>query len=335
MSENESIPKNRLDFLYKAIDDTQQTIRFTDAKAGAVVGFWTLFLTLTLRNYESVYSLLISHTLLIEKLLIIAFLLVLGYFFCNSLLMAYLTLVPKINPKAHINSEDFSVDDLFFLWETNQPIVGKYLYSSLDDLKMKISAKEYRDKFLEFDSSKIEQSLIVELLKVSFIRNLKLTRTNVAITSVINSLLTILLLTLFLIGEKIFAFKGEVNLDSINLNVSLFIILYIGHKIADYLFQTDYQALNKHKNWKALFLHCLIYTITLTFLAFIIIGYFSWTAIFIIFISHIIIDKRVFVIWWATKIKKMSDTTNVAVQPAIKELDQSFHYIILFIVSLI
>ncbi|MFV9957783.1 MAG: DUF3307 domain-containing protein [Rickettsia conorii subsp. raoultii] len=335
MSEKESIPKNRLDFLYKAIDDTQQTIRFTDAKAGAVVGFWTLFLTLTLRNYESVYSLLISHTLLIEKLLIIAFLLVLGYFFCNSLLMAYLTLVPKINPKAHINSEDFSVDDLFFLWETNQPVAGKYLYSSLDDLKMKISAKEYRDKFLEFDSSKIEQSLIVELLKVSFIRNLKLTRTNVAITSVINSLLTILLLTLFLIGEKIFPFKGEVNLDSINLNVSLFIILYIGHKIADYLFQTDYQALNKHKNWGALLRHCLIYTITLTFLAFIIIGYFSWTTLFIIFISHIIIDKRVFVIWWATKIKKMSNTTNIAVQPAIKELDQSFHYIILFIVSLI
>lgn len=333
MYENDATPKNRIEFLYKAIDDTQQTIRFTDAKAGAVVGFWTLFLTLTLRNYEGVYSLLISPALLIDKLLIITFLLVLGYFFCNSLLMAYLTLVPKVSPKAHIKSEDFNVDDLFFLWETSHPIIGKYLYSNLDELKMKISAKEYQDKFSDFDSSKIEKSLIIELLKVSFIRNLKLTRTNVAITSVINSLLTILLLTIFLIGEKIFAFKGEVNLDSINLNVSLFIILYIGHKMADYLFQTDYQAINKHKNWGALLRHCLIYTITLTFLAFIIIGYFSWTTLFIIFISHVIIDKRVFVIWWATKIKKMSNTTNVAEHPTIKDLDQSFHYIVIFIVS--
>ena len=119
----------------------------------------------------------------------------------------------------------------------------------------------------------------------------------------------------------------------LELNVSLFIVLYIGHKIGDYLLQTDYQAVNKKDNWIALISHCFIYTLAVSIMAYVFVGFFNWTAIFILFISHIIIDRKVFLNWWAKNIKRIRDTEEPAVQPGLIELDQAFHYIIVFIIS--
>ncbi|KFL63784.1 DUF3307 domain-containing protein [Bacillus cereus ATCC 10876] len=119
----------------------------------------------------------------------------------------------------------------------------------------------------------------------------------------------------------------------LELNVSLFIVLYIGHKIGDYLLQTDYQAVNKKDNWIALISHCFIYTLAVSIMAYVFVGFFNWTAIFILFISHIIIDRKIFLNWWAKNIKRIRDTEEPAVQPGLIELDQAFHYIILFIIS--
>lgn len=119
----------------------------------------------------------------------------------------------------------------------------------------------------------------------------------------------------------------------LELNVSLFIVLYIGHKIGDYLLQTDYQAVNKKNNWIALISHCFIYTLAVSIMAYVFVGFFNWTAIFILFISHIIIDRKIFLNWWAKNIKRIRDTEEPAVQPGLIELDQAFHYIILFIIS--
>lgn len=331
MSENKD-DKSRLDFLYKAIDDAQNTIRFTDTKAGAVIGFWTLFLTLILRNGQSLYLKLFSQDSLVEQIMIMIFIIVLVCYFCISIWMAYLTLVPRINPKIHINVEGVNTENLFFLADTTPEIQGKYLYNNYENLKMKLSAKDYYSKFIGLDNEKIEKELIIELQKVSFIRNLKLSRTNLAITSVINSLITTLLLILYFIGKKIFLIEGGEVLDNITINISLFVVLYIGHKISDYLFQTEYQALNKHKNWGALLRHCTIYTLILSLLAYYLIGFFSWTAIFILLISHIIIDKRGILIWWAKNVKKMTDIKSSSSQTVLMELDQTFHYIILLII---
>ncbi|KMP19392.1 DUF3307 domain-containing protein [Bacillus paranthracis] len=119
----------------------------------------------------------------------------------------------------------------------------------------------------------------------------------------------------------------------LELNVSLFIVLYIGHKIGDYLLQTDYQAVNKKDNWIALISHCFTYTLAVSIMAYVFVGFFNWTAIFILFISHIIIDRKIFLNWWAKNIKRIRDTEEPAVQPGLIELDQAFHYIILFIIS--
>ncbi len=336
MSEEKNNGKNKLDFLYKAIDDTQNTIRFTDTKAGAVIAFWTLVLNILIRTKNEWYIFLLGIEGKSEQFLIATFIIIMVFNFFKSIWLSYLTLVPRINPGKQINTDDFESHSLFFRSETTPDIKGKYLYGNYNNLQMKESAKEYYNKILELDNAKIEKELVVELKKISLIRNVKLARTSSAITSVIYFLITIMLLLIYLIGTKLTGMIGINNfLPGVDFNIKLFIVLYIGHKIADYLLQTDRQAVMKTKSLKALLSHCFIYTLVLMLMSYFFTGYFSWTAIFIIFVSHVIIDRRVILIWWAKNIKKMSNTKDETVQSTLMELDQAFHYLIIFLVSCI
>ncbi|EEK47386.1 hypothetical protein FO497_06565 [Bacillus cereus ATCC 10876] len=204
MAEEKKDNKNRLDFLYKAIDDTQNTIRFTDTKAGAVVVFWTLVLNIILRKDFNWYLSVLTTNNWVEQLVVVILTATLIYFFAKSVWMVYMTLVPRINPREHIDTTDFDAQHLFFLSETVPGIEGKYLYSNYGNPKMKISAKEYYDKLTNLDSEGVEKELIIELQKVSYIRNVKLARANVAITAVVYSLITVTLLVLYLTGNKFF-----------------------------------------------------------------------------------------------------------------------------------
>ncbi|MFS0882205.1 DUF3307 domain-containing protein [Metabacillus niabensis] len=324
--------KSKLDFLYKAIDDAQNTIRFTDTKAGAVIAFWTLVLNVLIRTKDdwiNLFGELSSN----EKILIIIFIFLMLFYFLRSIWLSYMTLVPKLNPRKHIDINDFHAQDLFFISETHPEIKGKYLYGNYENLKLKNSAKDYHDKISKLDNNDIEKELVFELQKISFIRNIKISRTSTAITSVIYFLITIMLMFIYLFGNSLLDFISIENLGpNISFNLKLFIVLYIGHKIADYILQTDHQAVNKSNSWKALFIHCFIYTVVLTIMGYFFVGFVSWAAIFIIFISHVIIDRRVLITWWAKNIKKMSNTESESVQPTMIELDQAFHYIIIFIV---
>lgn len=118
------------------------------------------------------------------------------------------------------------------------------------------------------------------------------------------------------------------------MNVELFIVLYIFHKIADYLFQTDGQARLKSENWGYLIRHCAIYTATVLGSAYLFLGYFSWGAIFLVFFSHLVIDKRDFLYWWAMYVKGIKQPDHPSTGNVMLELDQAFHYVVLFIVSL-
>lgn len=60
------------------------------------------------------------------------------------------------------------------------------------------------------------------------------------------------------------------------------------HGIGDYFLQTDYQALNKKKKGlvglKACLAHCITYSLPFLFIG-------SWKAVFVVFITHFIIDR--------------------------------------------
>ena len=84
--------------------------------------------------------------------------------------------------------------------------------------------------------------------------------------------------------------------------MNLFTYLLLGHLVGDYLLQNSWMAMNKANKWIPLLTHCLIYTLSLV-IAMIISGFpFSWMVVAVIFVSHVFLDRRVFVMWWTKRI---------------------------------
>lgn len=73
-------------------------------------------------------------------------------------------------------------------------------------------------------------------------------------------------------------------------NISdLFPTLILGHMIGDYLFQNKWMAMNKSASSFKCFIHCLIYTISVSVTTYPILHGWLWSGI--VFISHYPIDR--------------------------------------------
>ena len=105
--------KSKFDFIYKAIDDTQNTIRFSDTKALAVIGFWTLIINSVISTRSDWLGLIDRLDNFNKTIFIIFALLIIGCFL-KSIWLAYLTLVPMISPKSQVNYEGIETKDIFF-----------------------------------------------------------------------------------------------------------------------------------------------------------------------------------------------------------------------------
>lgn len=106
-----------------------------------------------------------------------------------------------------------------------------------------------------------------------------------------------------------------------------FIYVLLGHLVGDYLFQTNWMAKEKSKNWAALLLHCTIYTFSVWLLAFwggFILGP---VALSILFISHVVLDRRTFNLWWNRTVMKNPDQHWLHIVT-----DQIFHILVLAII---
>jgi hypothetical protein len=118
-------------------------------------------------------------------------------------------------------------------------------------------------------------------------------------------------------------------------NVAVFIWLMFVHFIADWVFQTHDQATNKTKNWKYLLSHCLVYT------AFFIIPFFIFKInllwLIAIFLVHVILDKRSFLVWIMKNIKKITleNVPEHLYYLLIITIDQIFHLLLLWIIVVI
>jgi len=105
--------------------------------------------------------------------------------------------------------------------------------------------------------------------------------------------------------------------------IDIFAFMLIGHLAGDFLLQTSWMADNKVDSWAPLFIHSLIYTASVAIFAFFVEG-LSLTALAVIFIGHIIIDKRSFVDFWAKHVNNLSGSSWIKIVQ-----DQSWHIIIL------
>lgn len=103
-----------------------------------------------------------------------------------------------------------------------------------------------------------------------------------------------------------------------------FSYLLIGHLVGDYLFQTSWMAENKAKQWAPLLIHCAIYTTAVALLGVWGGVVFPPVVYVVLFLSHVLLDRRTFVVWWNATIMK-----NTTQNWLFTMTDQIFHVIIL------
>ena len=124
--------------------------------------------------------------------------------------------------------------------------------------------------------------------------------------------------------------------------VSVLAGFLVAHMVGDYLFQTDWQALNKRggltgdgTSRKALISH--VTTYTLAFLpAFVWIGSeldagWAIVAAALIYVPHLIIDDGRFVALYIARVKRVEGLN----LPLAASVDQSFHVLSLFLVAVV
>jgi len=95
--------------------------------------------------------------------------------------------------------------------------------------------------------------------------------------------------------------------------------LIAGHLIGDFLLQNKWMSENKEKKLPPLLIHSAVYTAAVFSLS-LAEGGISVLSALLIFIAHIILDKRRFVRWWCKNITKSYPQATLAVMT-----DQAWH----------
>lgn len=120
-----------------------------------------------------------------------------------------------------------------------------------------------------------------------------------------------------------------------------FILQFVGHRIGDYLFQTDWQANHKAKDWFARYRHCVVYSLTICLMMLLA---FDWNLCFwigiITLVEHFIVDARWPVVGWKNFMEKnfaRRKDFDISTLPffVIIEIDQTIHIVRIFLISLL
>ena len=97
----------------------------------------------------------------------------------------------------------------------------------------------------------------------------------------------------------------------------------VAHVVADWLFQTDWMAVNKvNLRHPAGYVHAGVYTLFMLPL-------FPWSLALLIGLTHLFIDTRGPVHWWMRNVKRMLPGTSVATAFLESAVDQAFHVVVL------
>lgn len=129
----------------------------------------------------------------------------------------------------------------------------------------------------------------------------------------------------------------------------IYAMLHAVHGLGDYWMQSDFQAQNKSKNWKALYAHVAVYSLAFLSVSVVLIylapGVPFWKKAilpFVIGIPHAWMDRRKFLGWFCAKTKGWEQPIQWATLPAITcavrnhvliAMDQKFHYACLLLTA--
>ena len=173
--------EKKIEFLYKAIEDTQNSIRFGDTKAGFILVGLTV-ISSYLSGYVNTLWQLMSYKLNFGVLIaILAGILTLTLFVLSGL-TSFKAINPLSSPVEHIISEGGSPKILFYLWEIKPRMSFRDLLIERCDSKINYKVSELEQAYSAAGCEDIIESLTFELAKVAYIREKKLFRVSKAVT---------------------------------------------------------------------------------------------------------------------------------------------------------
>lgn len=157
----------KIEFLYNAISDAQELIKFTDNKVAFAT---TLYAALLIGFYTELKDLIEHFDLFSWWLKIIGALLLISFILIGIIVTTIL--FPNNNAHERIDcSNDFDPPGEFYLLKNSYS--GKFPFFNPKKRKLDAKFNKHLNSISEFTSEKIIQILDYELHKVSYIRNLK------------------------------------------------------------------------------------------------------------------------------------------------------------------
>lgn len=164
--DNNGLLDKRINYLYQSVQDTQNTIRFLDAKASAVLVVHGILIAATVSAAQKLVPLFQEDP--VGDVFFVTYFAVL---FCQALSIYFVILCVRgrSNPVDSIKKEGLDLKQTFFVhapgWrdETVEVIRGKTSHWKTD-------SKDHLEKINGLDGAGIVNELVAEQLKLSFIR---------------------------------------------------------------------------------------------------------------------------------------------------------------------
>jgi hypothetical protein len=158
----------RLSFLFKAMDDNQATIRFLDTKAAFGIAVLGAMLGKVLDRDQLIAC--ESH-----GFIVMAFSAAFAASVVLSAILGYKTIFPTINPAKNVSFPD-DLDPKFFIHKLRPRRLLRLFSSSNRFAMLETTHVAYCEALKEATQAKLESIVAAEVLKLSFIRQLKMDR---------------------------------------------------------------------------------------------------------------------------------------------------------------
>lgn len=166
MAENDTVQK--LAFLYKIIDDNQATIRFLDTKAAFGIALLGAMIGKVLDREQLIAF--VNHGALIF-LIFIAF----AVLIIISAVIGFRTVFPTVNPKDNVSFPD-NLEPKFFIAKFKPNRFLRYFSSNKRFAMLETTHSAYCDALGQANVENLMKIAAAEVLKLSFIRQLKTDR---------------------------------------------------------------------------------------------------------------------------------------------------------------
>ena len=169
---------SRLNFLYRAVDDTQNTIRFIDTKAAFCVTLLSGMVVGALQTGP-------SHPSPLHRILYFVFLASVGL----SLLICLRVIFPLIKPHSAPSTDPSRVLPKYFIHQGRDHHWLRHTFSSAVENVLADDHASYTAALSAASDAELVSSMCDELLMVSLIRQIKSDRMHAAIFSLILAIL--------------------------------------------------------------------------------------------------------------------------------------------------